>query len=109
MYEIYRYAFKVVVCLTTHEVAQTAATCDGDRAVECIKQVYRDVSFLDKSLASSGDSSQKTCDVWDGKETAECQLNSYLQRAVKEKDFALGWLDVLRMLRMPWFSRAWVS
>lgn len=110
MYEIYQSAYEVAVCLTTHDFAQTIATRESDEAIECIERVYKDVPHLDRFLTSVHDSDSRTWgNGWGDKEEVNCQLNIYLKDAVKDKDFAFGWLDVLRMRRMPWFSRAWVT
>ncbi|KAH5358426.1 hypothetical protein HBI48_114030 [Parastagonospora nodorum] len=109
MYEIYQSALNVAVCLTTHEFAQDLATRQSDRAIRCIEQVHKDVPHLVRFLASAQDSCSETWkSVSNEKEETSSQLNTYLQAAVEDEDFALGWLDVQRMRRMPWFSRAWV-
>jgi hypothetical protein len=110
MYEIYKSAFKVAVCLTTHEAAQNLASRESDRAITCIKQVYNKVPKLDTFLQSAHDAKYKTGESdWEIKEERSCYLSRCIRRAVGDKEFALGWLDVSRMIRMPWFSRAWVG
>lgn len=78
--------------------------------MECIKQVYENVPELDRFLTSEHDSA---CGIgnndWDLKEEISCRLSSYLIKAVRDEAFALDWLDVLRMRKMPWFSRVWVG
>jgi hypothetical protein len=109
MYEIYKSAFKVAVCLTTNEAAQNLASRESDQAIKCIMQVYNDVPNMDRFLQSVHDCNHKTWENgWGLKEETNCRLNIYLREMANDKDFALGWLDVLRMRRMPWFSRAWV-
>jgi hypothetical protein len=110
MYEIYKSAFKVAVCLTTHGAARNLASRESDRAITCIEQVYNNVPKLDIFLQSSYDASHNNTfeHNWDVKEERNCWLYSYIRKAVEDKEFALGWLDVSRMVRMPWFSRAWV-
>jgi hypothetical protein len=110
MYEIYQSAFEVAVCLTTNDFAQNGASRESDRAIRCIEQVYKDVPHLDRFLTPVHDIVSRAWDSdWGNKEETNCQLAIYLQTAIKDRSFALGWLDVLRMRRMPWFTRAWVS